>query len=271
MLQQAGRNLKMKRLEDDNLHQSITPTVTTREVRTAGDLDGLDGLVIPGGESTAIAKIASSSNFFTGLKNWMKSCERPVWGTCAGLIFMANTITDGEKKVSVVKCSCSAALFFLLGSISFFFVSNYLTLFQFSLSSFFFLSLSLSHTQSHTRVFLQGGQPLIGGLNVDVSRNYFGKQVKSFEAEIAGPPLRSKNFKKNSEQPTTYTGIFIRAPAIIRVGEGVTTLATVENDVGKEVVVAVEEGNLLATAFHPELTEDTRWHEYFVDKCVLKK
>ena len=161
MLQQAGRNLKMKRLEDDNLHQSITPTVTTREVRTAGDLDGLDGLVIPGGESTAIAKIASQfgqavkgsdEDVFTGLKNWMKSCERPVWGTCAGLIFMANTITDGEKKVSVVKCSCSAALFFLLGSISFFFVSNYLTLFQFSLSSFFFLSLSLSlsHTITHS-------------------------------------------------------------------------------------------------------------------------
>ena len=120
--------------------------------------------------------------------------------------------------------------------------------------------------------FLQGGQPLIGGLNVDVSRNYFGKQVKSFEAEIAGPPpLRSKHLEKNSEQPTSYTGVFIRAPAILRVGMDVTTLATVENDEGEEVVVAVEEGLLLATAFHPELTEDTRWHEYFVDKCVLKK
>lgn len=105
-----------------------------------------------------------------------------------------------------------------------------------------------------------------------MSRNYFGKQVKSFEAEIAGPPpLRSKHLEKNSEQPTSYTGVFIRAPAILRVGMDVTTLATVENDEGEEVVVAVEEGLLLATAFHPELTEDTRWHEYFVDKCVLKK
>lgn len=134
MLQQAGRNLKMKRFEDDNLHHSITPTVTTREVRKAGDLDGLDGLVIPGGESTAIAKIASDEDVFTGLRNWMNSCERPVWGTCAGLIFMANTITDGEKKVSVV-------LFVGFCSV--------LLLFWFLIITLFFNSVSLCHT-THT-------------------------------------------------------------------------------------------------------------------------
>jgi glutamine amidotransferase PdxT len=118
MLQQAGRKLRNDRIElssegEDGLSSS-KPTVTTREVRTAGDLNGLDGLVIPGGESTAIAKIASQfgeavpgsdSDVFTALRVWMKNNNRPLWGTCAGLIFMANTIVGGEKKVSCWRIS----------------------------------------------------------------------------------------------------------------------------------------------------------------------
>ena len=94
--------------------------------------------------------------------------------------------------------------------------------------------------------------------------------MKSFEAEISGPPIRSSAIGKEEKisEQQSYTGIFIRAPAILRVGKSVTTLATVQDDDGEKVVVAVEEGLLLATAFHPELTNDTRWHEYFVEKCI---
>ena len=203
--------------------KSSSSSIETREVRTIQDFDNLIGLVIPGGESTAIAKIATrfgtakkggQDDMFGALRKWIQIEQRPVWGTCAGLIFMAENIIDGAKI---------------------------------------------------------GGQPLIGGLNVDVSRNYFGKQIKSFEAEIQPPPLKKvKGEEEEDEEEDTYTGIFIRAPAILRVGKDVVTLASVMSESGEEVAVAVEQGQLLATAFHPELTEDTRWHEYFVKKCLLK-
>ena len=194
------------------------------EIRLVNDLQNIDGLVIPGGESTAIAKIATrfgtatkggEFDMFGALREWIKTEQKPVWGTCAGLIFMAKTIVDGAKI---------------------------------------------------------GGQPLIGGLDVDVSRNYFGKQIKSFEAEIQPPP-GSVSSGSNGESTSSggdelYTGIFIRAPAIMRTGKAVKTLSTIVSESGEEVVVAVEQGHLLATAFHPELTDDTRWHDYFVRKCL---
>jgi 5'-phosphate synthase pdxT subunit len=94
-------------------------------------------------------------------------------------------------------------------------------------------------------------QPLLGLMDVAVRRNAFGRQVDSFEADLEVPVLGEPAFH----------AVFIRAPLIERVGEGVEILARLEN----ETAVAVRQGNLLATAFHPELTDDDRFHRYFLD------
>jgi 5'-phosphate synthase pdxT subunit len=105
-----------------------------------------------------------------------------------------------------------------------------------------------------------GGQPLIGGLDVTVNRNYFGRQADSFETLLRVPVL--------GEPP--IRAVFIRAPAIVESGVGVTILAATTDRTGEEVVVAVQQDNLLATAFHPELTDDPRWHAYFVSHVMRR-
>ncbi len=158
------------------------------EVRLPAHLEGLDGLIIPGGESTTIGQVAQR----WGLLEPIRALARagcPVWGTCAGMILMAKEVVDGVP-----------------------------------------------------------GQPLLGLMDVSVRRNAFGRQVDSFEADLEVPVL--------GEEP--FPGVFIRAPSIERVGEGVEVLARLEDG----QVVAAQQGNLLVTAFHPELTEDVRFHRY---------
>jgi 5'-phosphate synthase pdxT subunit len=99
----------------------------------------------------------------------------------------------------------------------------------------------------------QGGQPLIGGLDVTVNRNYFGRQNQSFEALLEAPALGAEPFR----------AVFIRAPAILQTGPGVEVLAAAPGH-GEQVIVAVRQGAILATAFHPELTGDPRWHALFL-------
>jgi pyridoxal 5'-phosphate synthase pdxT subunit len=165
------------------------------EVRKPEQLVGLDGLILPGGESTTMALIAERWGMVAPLRAWVQS-GRPVWGTCAGMILLADRAT-GQK---------------------------------------------------------EGGQTLLGGLHVTVNRNYFGRQTESFETELAAPVL--------GEAP--IHAVFIRAPAIVEVGPDVQVLARTAGH-NEEVIVAVRQGPLLATAFHPELTPDLRWHRYFLD------
>jgi 5'-phosphate synthase pdxT subunit len=164
------------------------------EVRKPAQLDGLDGLILPGGESTTMGLIAERQGMAPPLRAWVHG-GRPTWGTCAGMILLADRVTDQKA----------------------------------------------------------GGQPLIGGLDVTVNRNYFGRQSESFEALLDAPQLGA----------TPFRAVFIRAPAIVEYGPNVTALATVP---GRDatVVVAVRQGQLLATAFHPELTRDPRWHGLFL-------
>lgn len=171
--------------------------VNAVEVRLAEQLDGLDGLIIPGGESTSMGLVAERWGLVKPLQNWVHA-GRPTWGTCAGMILLADSAA-GQKL---------------------------------------------------------GGQALIGGLNVTVNRNYFGRQVDSFEAELNVPALGSDPFH----------AVFIRAPAITAVSAGVQTLATVPSveEGNEEVIAAVRKGAILATAFHPELTDDLRWHRLFL-------
>jgi 5'-phosphate synthase pdxT subunit len=173
----------------EHIHMLRKLGVEAVEVRKASQLDGLDGLIIPGGESTTIRKLIDLFGFVPGLQALVRR-GAALWGTCAGMIVVAKELTDPYPT------------------------------------------------------------PL-GLIDIRVSRNWFGRQVDSFEGEF--------DFKGIEGGP--FLAVFIRAPVVQSVGNGVEVLATLE-DSGKPVAVRSE--NILATAFHPELTEDTRVHEYFV-------
>ena len=166
--------------------------VAVREVRRAEDLDGLSGLIIPGGESTTIGKLAVEFGLFEPLREFGKS--HAIWGTCAGAIFLSK---DARRN-----------------------------------------------------------QPLLGLMNITVERNAFGRQIASFEVDIPVPALKA--VAPNDDRP--FHAIFIRAPLIETVTPPAEVLATLED--GR--IVAAQQGHLLATAFHPELTDDTRFHRYFL-------
>ncbi len=162
---------------------------TPREVRVPRDLEGLDGLIIPGGESTTITRLMQIYDLLQPLRERVHE-GLPTWGTCAGAIVLAREAIGLD-------------------------------------------------------------QPNIGAMDIVVRRNAFGRQVDSFEADLSVKPL--------GEQP--YHAVFIRAPTIEGTGPHVDVLACLEDG----TAVAAREGTMLATSFHPELTDDTRFHEYFVE------
>ncbi|WP_394552256.1 pyridoxal 5'-phosphate synthase glutaminase subunit PdxT [Agromyces sp. MMS24-JH15] len=161
-------------------------------VRRPEDLDGIDGLVIPGGESSVMDKLARTFGVAGPLRAAIAS-GLPVYGTCAGLIMIADTLLDAIA-----------------------------------------------------------GQESLGGLDVVVRRNAFGSQNQSFEVDLDVPAL--------GDEPVH--AVFIRGPVVEAVGPKATVLASLAD--GR--VVAVEQGNLLGTSFHPEITGEHRFHEYFLGK-----
>jgi 5'-phosphate synthase pdxT subunit len=157
------------------------------EVRLPEQLEGLDGLIIPGGESTTIGKLATSYGLMEPLRDFAR--EKPTWGTCAGMIFLA-------KDIGIDR------------------------------------------------------QPILGLMDLSVNRNAFGRQIDSFEAGLAIDGLEGGPFP----------AVFIRAPVATGAGDEVAVLSRL--DEGR--IVAARQGHLLATAFHPELTDDDRLHRYFL-------
>ena len=178
-------------------HQRILVAldVNAPSVRTPQDLEGLDGLIIPGGESTTIARLAETLGMLEPLRE-VVSGGLPVFGSCAGMILLADRLVGAPA-----------------------------------------------------------GQPTIGGLHVTVRRNAFGRQVDSFEADLDIPVLG----------PSPMRAVFIRAPWVEQVGEDVEVLATVRQGPAAGTIVAVQQGVLLGTSFHPELTGDVRMHRHFLD------
>ena len=156
------------------------------EVRKPEQLEGLDGLVIPGGESTAIGRLIR----LYGLEQAIAAYSGPVFGTCAGMILLSREAVDGMPD-----------------------------------------------------------QPLLGAVDISVRRNGYGRQVMSFEADLVlawdERPLR---------------GVFIRAPRVVETGPGVDTLAELDGD-----PVLLRQGRFVVASFHPELTDDTRVHERFLE------
>lgn len=167
-------------------------------VRLPADLEGAEGLIIPGGESTVMGKLMLSYRLDQPVRALIAD-GFPVWGTCAGLILLSRQ-TDNAR----------------------------------------------------------AGQPLLGAMNIRTRRNAFGPQRASFETALSVPALGDEPFH----------AVFIRAPVVEEVGENVEVLARLETEVKSSdpspSIVAVRQGPLLGTAFHPEVTGDTRFHEYFL-------
>ncbi len=164
-------------------------------VRLPGELEGLDGLIIPGGESTTISQLLVDYKLLDDIKKLAQN-GLPILGTCAGMILLSNDVADPKV------------------------------------------------------------EPL-GVMPIKIKRNAFGRQRESFETELAIPVLGVKPFH----------GVFIRAPAIEQVNNGVEILSRLADG----TIVAARQGKLLVAAFHPELTDDLRFHQYFLDMITQKK
>jgi 5'-phosphate synthase pdxT subunit len=165
-------------------------------VRRPAELAAVDGLLLPGGESTTMAKLAVRTGLLEPLRDAVRS-GMPVYGTCAGLVLLADRLLDSPP-----------------------------------------------------------GQPTLGGLDITVRRNAFGRQAASFESRVVlagvpGGPLPA---------------VFIRAPWVEQAGPGVQVLGWVQGGPADGRIVAVRQGDVLATSFHPELTGDTRVHAFFIDR-----
>jgi 5'-phosphate synthase pdxT subunit len=175
----------------EHVHALEAVGATARPVKRLADLSGLDGIVLPGGESTTMGRLLGIFDLLDPLRALLAD-GLPAYGTCAGMILLAAEVVDGRP-----------------------------------------------------------GQELLGGLDITVRRNAFGSQVESFESDL------------DVEGVGDVHGVFIRAPWVERAGPSVQVLARVG-----EHPVAVRQGHLMATSFHPELTGDTRMHELFVRRLV---
>lgn len=162
------------------------------QVKTPDQISAVDGLIIPGGESTMMGQLSITNGAMNSLKEKIES-GIPVLGICAGMILLSKNSKD--------------------------------------------------------RVLGATKQPLLDVLDVEIERNSFGRQKDSFEAEISLEPIGVSSFQ----------GVFIRAPAVLRTGSGVEILGKFN-----EKIIAVKQGNILATSFHPELTRDVSLHKQFV-------
>lgn len=166
-------------------------------VRRVSELDAVDALIIPGGESTTVAKLARTFEVFEAVAGRIKT-GMPTFGTCAGMVLLADRLQDGIE-----------------------------------------------------------GQETFGGLDITVRRNAFGRQVDSFEADLSFD-LGSAEFA------APVHAVFIRAPWVEDVGAGVDVLAAVSLAGIGDRIVAVQQGSVLATSFHPEVSDDLRLHRYFL-------
>jgi 5'-phosphate synthase pdxT subunit len=169
---------------------------SVQQVKTVEDVDAVQGLIIPGGESTVIGRLSIISRTLQVIKQRIYD-GMPVLGTCAGLVLLAKKVYD--------------------------------------------------------RVLGETRQPTLGVMDIVVERNAFGRQRESFEVELDIPIIGEKKFK----------AVFIRAPAIREIGPQVKAIAKLSN-----IIVAVQQQNMIGTAFHPELTEDTRIHQLLINMVM---
>ncbi len=178
----------------EHLRALAEADVLARPVRRPEELDTVDALVVPGGESTTMSKLSIEFGLMEPIRKRIAG-GMPVYGSCAGMIMLADEVLDGRPD-----------------------------------------------------------QQTFGGIDIAVRRNAFGRQVDSFETHLDIPGVGDE-----------FHAVFIRAPWVERTGPDVTVLGRVSGGRADGTIVAVRQGNLLATAFHPELTGDMRVHRFFVE------
>ncbi len=196
----SGSRIGVLALQGDvreHLAALATVGATGTPVRRAAELDTIDGLIIPGGESTTIAHLLGVFDLFEGVQARI-AAGLPVYGSCAGMILLADRVLDGAPN-----------------------------------------------------------QRTLGGLNVTVRRNAFGRQVDSFEEDLIAPDLVG--------DPEPMRAVYIRAPWVQEAGPGVQVLARAGTGAARGRIVAVRQGALMATSFHPEIGSDVRVHRAFTD------
>lgn len=186
----------------EHIHALSTLDVHATGVRRPRELDDVDALVIPGGESTTMDKLVRAFDLQEPLRKRIAG-GMPAYGACAGMIMLADRVADARPD-----------------------------------------------------------QETLGGLDITVRRNAFGRQVDSFEADLHIPRIAALTTAP-AGRPATFRAVFIRAPWVEDMGGSVEVLATVEKGPAAGRVVAIQQGNLLATSFHPEMTTDHRIHDYF--------
>lgn len=186
----------------EHLHALSSLGVQVVGVRRLRELEDVDALVIPGGESTTMDKMVRAFDLQEQLRKRIAG-GMPVYGSCAGMIMLADRIADARPD-----------------------------------------------------------QETLGGLDITVRRNAFGRQVDSFEEDLDIPAIARMTTVPEGH-PAAFKAVFIRAPWVEELGDDVEVLATVKTGPAAGRVVAVRSGNLLATSFHPEVTGDHRIHEYF--------
>ncbi len=177
----------------------VNETGTVFPVKTPEQIAKLDGLILPGGESTMIGELSLVNGSLKKIKEKIEK-GMPVFGICAGLILLSKDTQD--------------------------------------------------------RIVGKTNQPLLEQLEIGIERNSFGRQHESFEAEISMDGIQIPKFN----------GVFIRAPAVLEIGEGVEIISKLD-----EKIIAVKKDNILATSFHPELTSDCSMHKYFVNMIKISK
>jgi 5'-phosphate synthase pdxT subunit len=181
--------------EHEKIFNKIDPKIKTILIKKQEDVEICDGVVLPGGESTSMSFL--EKDIFQAVREHINK-KKPVWGTCAGMILLANNI---------------------VGKIE--------------------------------------GQKNIGGLDITIHRNFFGSQLNSFISPL--------NYPSQFNKKGTFPAVFIRGPVIMKIGSDVSVLNVLDSG----CIVSVQQENILGTSFHPELTNDNSWHEYFIE--LIKK
>ena len=176
----------------ESAFREITMDGIVSVIKYPEEINSINGLIIPGGESTSIGKLSNNADFHSSIKKKITQ-GMPVLGTCAGLIFLSNHIVQNSSNTS---------------------------------------------------------QKLLGSLDIEIERNAFGRQRESFQSEFQIPKFGLDNF----------LGVFIRAPIIRNIGSNVEIIAKLDED-----IIAVKQGNILATCFHPELSNNAIFHKYLIE------
>ena len=174
-------------------------------VKTSKDIRELDGLIIPGGESTVIGQLSLPDGILEKIKKENKERNMPIFGICAGLILLSKNAADSTVK--------------------------------------------------------NNEQPLLSLLDVEILRNAFGRQRESFQTDL---DMKTINIPR-------FNGVFIRAPSIIGVGQGVDVICALGENDNKKIVAVKQGNNILGTSFHPELTSDVSLHKYFINMVISSK